>query len=170
MGSMLHELFQSNHHQIGGNMRDASALSIHRFANWKHDRMSKILAKSRDACNERMDVGRCQGSFESYYYEKATGTCEQFRYSGCGGTANRFHSKQQCEELCMRPAFVPPRFGHAAAGRVSYPPMRTNELSGTDISCLVFIFDWSASELVKTATAHHSHALYNASLHYSRTL
>uniref|UniRef100_A0A915C8V4 Papilin n=1 Tax=Parascaris univalens TaxID=6257 RepID=A0A915C8V4_PARUN len=84
--------------------------------------------KSRDACNERMDVGRCQGSFESYYYEKATGTCEQFHYSGCGGTANRFHSKQQCEELCMRPAFVPPRFGHAAAGRVSYPPMPINEL------------------------------------------
>ncbi|VDK69995.1 unnamed protein product [Onchocerca ochengi] len=59
------------------------------------------LGRSRDACNERMDVGRCNGAFQSYYFERATGTCEPFRYSGCGGNANRFQTKEQCEELCV---------------------------------------------------------------------
>uniref|UniRef100_A0A915Q5B9 Papilin n=1 Tax=Setaria digitata TaxID=48799 RepID=A0A915Q5B9_9BILA len=60
--------------------------------------------RSRDACNERMDVGRCNGAFQSYYFERATGTCESFRYSGCGGNSNRFHTKEQCEELCVHRA------------------------------------------------------------------
>lgn len=62
------------------------------------------LAKTREACNERMDVGTCRGSFESYYFEKTTGQCQPFRYSGCGGTGNRFHTKEECEELCLRPS------------------------------------------------------------------
>ncbi|VDK23799.1 unnamed protein product [Anisakis simplex] len=65
-------------------------------------RYGMFLAKSREACNERMDAGRCEGSFESYYYEKASGTCEPFKYSGCGGTSNRFQTKEQCEEVCMK--------------------------------------------------------------------
>ncbi|KAL3985162.1 Kunitz/Bovine pancreatic trypsin inhibitor domain family protein [Acanthocheilonema viteae] len=60
-----------------------------------------IISRSRDACNERMDIGRCNGAFQSYYFERATGTCEPFRYSGCGGNANRFQTKEQCEELCV---------------------------------------------------------------------
>lgn len=48
-----------------------------------------------------MDIGRCNGAFQSYYFERATGTCEPFRYSGCGGNANRFQTKEQCEELCV---------------------------------------------------------------------
>ncbi|VDO24990.1 unnamed protein product [Onchocerca flexuosa] len=62
------------------------------------------LGRSRDACSERMDVGRCNGAFQSYYFERATGTCEPFRYSGCGGNANRFQTKEQCEELCVNRA------------------------------------------------------------------
>lgn len=52
-----------------------------------------------------MDVGRCNGAFQSYYFERATGTCESFRYSGCGGNANRFQTKEQCEETCINRAF-----------------------------------------------------------------
>ncbi|KAK6107830.1 Kunitz/Bovine pancreatic trypsin inhibitor domain family protein [Brugia pahangi] len=63
-----------------------------------------VTGRSRDACNERMDVGRCNGAFQSYYFERATGTCEPFRYSGCGGNANRFQTKEQCEELCVQRA------------------------------------------------------------------
>lgn len=63
---------------------------------------SEFSAKTREACKERMDIGRCEGKFESFYFERATGTCERFEYSGCGGTANRFHTREHCEEVCLR--------------------------------------------------------------------
>ncbi|KAK0412851.1 hypothetical protein QR680_006447 [Steinernema hermaphroditum] len=67
-------------------------------------------AQSRDACNQRVDKGRCDGHFASWYYEVATGTCEQFQYTGCGGNQNRFPTKDQCESLCLRAA-ASPRIG-----------------------------------------------------------
>lgn len=51
-----------------------------------------------------MDVGRCKGAFESWAYEVATGTCVEFKYTGCGGNQNRFGTKEACEALCLRPA------------------------------------------------------------------
>ncbi|GMR58285.1 hypothetical protein PMAYCL1PPCAC_28480, partial [Pristionchus mayeri] len=59
-------------------------------------------SKGREVCNQKVDVGRCQGSFSSFYYEVATGTCVEFKYSGCGGNGNRFTSKAECEGLCVR--------------------------------------------------------------------
>lgn len=53
-----------------------------------------------------MDVGRCKGAFPSFYFKLATGTCEPFQYSGCGGNANRFQTKKQCEDLCLHPSGV----------------------------------------------------------------
>ncbi|TKR89373.1 hypothetical protein L596_013487 [Steinernema carpocapsae] len=70
-------------------------------------------AKSRDACNQRMDKGRCDGHFTSFYYEVASGTCEQFEYTGCGGNSNRFGSKDECANLCLRSA-AQPRIGQGA--------------------------------------------------------
>uniref|UniRef100_A0A158R5U1 Papilin n=1 Tax=Syphacia muris TaxID=451379 RepID=A0A158R5U1_9BILA len=61
-----------------------------------------VNGKTRDACNERMDYGTCLGSFKSYYYDKKSGQCLPFVYTGCGGTRNRFHTKRECEELCLR--------------------------------------------------------------------
>ncbi|KAH7730490.1 thrombospondin [Aphelenchoides avenae] len=59
-------------------------------------------AKAPEVCNQRLDEGRCEGNFDSWYYEIATGTCQPFKYTGCGGNQNRFHSKAQCEDLCLR--------------------------------------------------------------------
>uniref|UniRef100_A0A914Y8A7 BPTI/Kunitz inhibitor domain-containing protein n=1 Tax=Panagrolaimus superbus TaxID=310955 RepID=A0A914Y8A7_9BILA len=76
-----------------------------------------------------MDVGRCSGHFQAFYYEVATGSCQQFEYSGCGGNANRFHSKDQCENLCLRNHNVPIRIGLAGAGRVEQVPTHPGGLS-----------------------------------------
>ena len=74
----------------------------------------------------RMDVGRCSGHFQAFYYEVATGSCQQFEYSGCGGNGNRFHTKEQCENLCSHSSqsvpHVPIRIGLAGAGRVAHVP------------------------------------------------
>uniref|UniRef100_A0A7E4W9T4 Papilin n=1 Tax=Panagrellus redivivus TaxID=6233 RepID=A0A7E4W9T4_PANRE len=64
-------------------------------------------SKSREVCNLRKDNGHCGGSFDAYYYEVSTGTCSQFKYTGCGGNQNRFHSKEECENVCVRPLSVP---------------------------------------------------------------
>jgi hypothetical protein len=70
-------------------------------------------AKSRDICNLQLDAGRCEGHFESFFYNIATGLCEPFQYTGCGGNANRFHTRDQCESLCLRGA--PARLGSVAS-------------------------------------------------------
>lgn len=56
-----------------------------------------------------MDVGRCTGHFDSYYFDASTDSCELFQYSGCGGNENRFHSKEECAALCLsaQPAVQP---------------------------------------------------------------
>ncbi|ETN69195.1 Kunitz/Bovine pancreatic trypsin inhibitor domain protein [Necator americanus] len=58
--------------------------------------------KSRQVCHLPLDVGKCQGSFDSWYYEMATGSCVEFKYSGCSGNANRFPSREDCESTCVR--------------------------------------------------------------------
>ncbi|VDL77182.1 unnamed protein product [Nippostrongylus brasiliensis] len=58
--------------------------------------------KSRQACQLPLDVGKCHGSFPSWYYEVATGSCVEFKYSGCSGNANRFTSHEECESTCVR--------------------------------------------------------------------
>ncbi|GMT09209.1 hypothetical protein PFISCL1PPCAC_506 [Pristionchus fissidentatus] len=65
-------------------------------------------SKGREVCHQKVDVGRCQGSFSSFYYEVATGTCVEFKYSGCGGNGNRFTSKAECEGLCVKSAAPAP--------------------------------------------------------------
>ncbi|KAK6026394.1 Kunitz/Bovine pancreatic trypsin inhibitor domain protein, partial [Ostertagia ostertagi] len=58
--------------------------------------------KSRQSCHLPLDVGKCQGSFDSWYYEMATGSCVEFKYSGCSGNANRFATREECESTCVR--------------------------------------------------------------------
>uniref|UniRef100_A0A1I7Z2F4 ADAM_spacer1 domain-containing protein n=1 Tax=Steinernema glaseri TaxID=37863 RepID=A0A1I7Z2F4_9BILA len=82
-------------------------------------------AQSREVCNQRVDVGRCDGHFTSYYYEVASGTCETFQYTGCGGNQNRFPSKEQCEALCLRAA-AQPRIGEGVAPAVHQEAPKTS--------------------------------------------
>ncbi|KAK0411621.1 hypothetical protein QR680_005752 [Steinernema hermaphroditum] len=51
-------------------------------------------------CLEERAVGHCRENLPAFAYNKYTGRCEPFAYSGCGGNGNRFLTLQQCEELC----------------------------------------------------------------------
>ena len=42
----------------------------------------------------------CDAYMPSYSYDSAINECTYFVYGGCGGNANRFDSKEQCEEKC----------------------------------------------------------------------
>ncbi|KAG7245039.1 hypothetical protein INR49_023605 [Caranx melampygus] len=39
-------------------------------------------------CLDRLDKGKCSASITRYYYNAATKMCEEFTYSGCGGSSN----------------------------------------------------------------------------------
>ncbi|KAM8841342.1 tissue factor pathway inhibitor 2 [Spinachia spinachia] len=53
-------------------------------------------------CLDFLDKGRCSASIPRYYYNAATKTCEEFIYSGCGGSSNNFVSKHSCMDVCVK--------------------------------------------------------------------
>ncbi|XP_078124189.1 tissue factor pathway inhibitor 2 [Sander vitreus] len=53
-------------------------------------------------CLDPLDKGRCSASIPRYYYNTATKMCEEFIYSGCGGSSNNFVSKHNCMEVCAK--------------------------------------------------------------------
>ncbi|RXG72698.1 Papilin, partial [Armadillidium vulgare] len=53
-----------------------------------------------NVCNKRIAPGDCEAYVPSYGYDKTRGECVFFVYGGCGGNANRFGTKDKCEETC----------------------------------------------------------------------
>uniref|UniRef100_A0A674J6B1 BPTI/Kunitz inhibitor domain-containing protein n=1 Tax=Terrapene triunguis TaxID=2587831 RepID=A0A674J6B1_9SAUR len=54
-------------------------------------------------CQLPMQPGPCQAYVSRYFYNLATKKCEKFRYGGCQGNGNRFATKDECVETCVRP-------------------------------------------------------------------
>ncbi|KAK2830251.1 hypothetical protein Q5P01_018182 [Channa striata] len=53
-------------------------------------------------CLDPLDKGKCSASIPRYYYNAATKTCEEFIFSGCGGSSNNFVSRQSCMDVCVK--------------------------------------------------------------------
>lgn len=43
----------------------------------------------------------CFAAVESFYHNAETKKCEMFYWGGCGGNANRFATKEECEAKCV---------------------------------------------------------------------
>lgn len=43
----------------------------------------------------------CLAAFYRYFFNKDTGTCEEFFYGGCGGNENNFLTREDCEQTCL---------------------------------------------------------------------
>lgn len=54
------------------------------------------------ACLEARDAGPCRSYSPKWFFEEP-GRCSLFWYGGCGGSRNRFESREQCEAVCMAP-------------------------------------------------------------------
>uniref|UniRef100_A0A183F2R1 BPTI/Kunitz inhibitor domain-containing protein n=1 Tax=Heligmosomoides polygyrus TaxID=6339 RepID=A0A183F2R1_HELPZ len=54
-----------------------------------------------DVCSLPPLTGTCNRARIMWYYDTETGMCERFSFSGCGNL-NRFPSKIQCEQMCLR--------------------------------------------------------------------
>jgi len=52
-------------------------------------------------CEEEMDPGICIAMISRWYYNAEAGSCEEFKYTGCGGNKNNFVTLQSCMETCQ---------------------------------------------------------------------
>jgi len=46
--------------------------------------------------------GICTGDYERFYYDSTYKQCVSFSYGGCLGNANKFESKLECDQACVR--------------------------------------------------------------------
>ncbi|ODM92548.1 BPTI/Kunitz domain-containing protein [Orchesella cincta] len=58
-------------------------------------------------CQLPMKVGPCRASKPRWFFNAETESCESFWYSGCGGNANNFATKEQCENRCPDTVLCP---------------------------------------------------------------
>jgi len=69
------------------------------------DRSSDLIAsKNANICEQPVLIGRCKSRMEKYYFDKNTGRCNKFYYSGCGGGSNMFDTSAECQDSCVQPA------------------------------------------------------------------
>ncbi|NP_001373281.1 uncharacterized protein LOC322379 precursor [Danio rerio] len=52
-------------------------------------------------CSMEMDEGTCFALFPMYYYNAEEKICRMFIYRGCRGNANRFESREECQQTCL---------------------------------------------------------------------
>ena len=52
-----------------------------------------------------MGKGLCRGTFPRWWYNRRTGSCEKFTYSGCQGNDNNFVTKEFCERECTERSY-----------------------------------------------------------------
>merc|ERR1719259_1078911 len=55
-------------------------------------------------CKKAKAEGACAGDFRRWYFNRDSGECEEFSFSGCLGNNNRFMSKYECEHSCKHEA------------------------------------------------------------------
>ena len=83
------------------------------FRQFKHERKPKnvflVVAVSPTStpppslppeCLLPEQVGRCSRTVERWRYDLSKKSCVFFVYSGCGGNANNFVSKAECQRTC----------------------------------------------------------------------
>ncbi|XP_078692876.1 uncharacterized protein LOC144922725 [Branchiostoma floridae x Branchiostoma belcheri] len=58
-------------------------------------------------CRLKKRRGPCRAKISRYYYLPSRDTCVKFRFGGCGGNANNFHSWAECMETCTERGDVP---------------------------------------------------------------
>ncbi|CAL1274735.1 unnamed protein product [Larinioides sclopetarius] len=55
-----------------------------------------------DVCFLEQIVGGCRNRVPRYFFNKRTGHCERFGYSGCMGNENNFETLEECQQKCNK--------------------------------------------------------------------
>ena len=85
------------------------------------NRSTESAADNVPLCEKAKAEGACGGNFTRYFYNKESGQCEEFNYSGCLGNNNRFMTMGECNAACGHKALEvkrkktcgPPKAYHA---------------------------------------------------------
>jgi len=59
-------------------------------------------ALSTDTCLLAKDRGPCDNYSVKWHYDKDEKSCLRFWYGGCAGNNNRFNSRDECENACLK--------------------------------------------------------------------
>lgn len=54
-------------------------------------------------CEQPVESGPCNGTFESWYYDQESDSCQRFNYGGCKGNKNRYTTEYSCAYHCKKP-------------------------------------------------------------------
>ncbi|KAM4736112.1 collagen alpha-6(VI) chain-like isoform 2-T3 [Anableps anableps] len=55
-----------------------------------------------DVCLLSKNSGACKKFTIMWFYDSKNARCSRFLYSGCGGNQNRFGTREECEDACLR--------------------------------------------------------------------
>lgn len=68
----------------------------------KHDIDTQVFVwrVQSEHCGAEPEVGPCRASFQRWYHDRKTGSCQSFIYGGCNGNKNNFDSKESCVAAC----------------------------------------------------------------------
>ncbi|XP_060520392.1 papilin isoform X2 [Cylas formicarius] len=67
-----------------------------------------VSPQGPDRCNLPKVAGSCEGYFPQWYYDKSSRQCTQFIYGGCLGNNNKFDTREECTEICVKDDSVDP--------------------------------------------------------------
>lgn len=54
-------------------------------------------------CSMPKERGTCKNYTIKWFFDMQYGGCSRFWYGGCDGNANRYKSKEECEQICVNP-------------------------------------------------------------------
>ena len=59
-----------------------------------------ILPAAAQICSLPVEKGRCRASLRRFFFNSTSRQCEEFRFGGCEGNANRFDTEKECNDFC----------------------------------------------------------------------
>ncbi|KAM9187606.1 collagen alpha-4(VI) chain-like [Dugong dugon] len=91
----LENYYDRNKYDSGKNEQETPAKQEER-------RKELNLGTTYGPCFMGPEEGECQDYILKWYYNKEEQACQQFWYGSCGGNANRFDTKEECEAQCVQ--------------------------------------------------------------------
>ncbi|KAM7302406.1 putative Kunitz domain-containing protein [Ixodes scapularis] len=59
------------------------------------------------SCTAPPEKGSCTADVKKWYFQPTTGTCRTFIYGGCGGNANNYRNREECQLTCIHKGRLP---------------------------------------------------------------